>query len=127
MRSRQKGRYSENSDGIKTQSQEDLKTHKMLQLPKIKKKKYVFMDDVSISEDYIKISEEKVQPFMVGTSQKHHKSDLKMGRKEKESIYMKMALEDRIWQKQEEQDKKYANIMSYVKRKSAEKHKKIEK
>ena len=53
---------------MKTQSQEDLKQHKMFQLPKIKKKKYVFMDDVSISEDYIKISEEKPQPFTFGTT-----------------------------------------------------------
>ena len=50
-----------------------------------------------------------------------------MIKRSNDNIYMKMALEDRIWQKQEEQEKKYTNIMNYVKRKSAEKHKKIEK
>lgn len=55
MKTRTRKRYSEISEV--TQSHEQLKSQKRLQLPKIKKKKnYVFMDDVSISEDYIKIT-----------------------------------------------------------------------
>lgn len=55
MKTRNRKRYSEMSEI--TQSHEELKSKKTFQLPKIKKKKnFVFMDDVSISEDYIKIS-----------------------------------------------------------------------
>ena len=70
MRNRNKGRYSEMSEGLHTQSQEEIKSHKPISLPKIKKKKYVFMDDVSVSEDYIKISEEKKIPTNPSTGTK---------------------------------------------------------
>jgi hypothetical protein len=57
MRTRK--RYNDTHDYLPVNSFNELKSLKRVELPKIKKKKMTFMDDISISDDYIKISGEK--------------------------------------------------------------------
>ena len=121
-RIRQKSKATEQDVSKDYHSQSHLPNIKKhaLELPKIRRRTY-FTDDVSVSEDYIRISEtvphKQSQPT---TSRDPASSRLKSSRYIQGVIEEEYPIEDRIHQRHEDNIHRYKRIINYVRWKSKE-------